>query len=167
MAPEEWPVGPLGARVPAPIAVDAVAWSQAGGQVRMWVLSRTHRIADAIRALGSEPIDDVAAAGQWPVLTLKPQPAAAFVIPGQIEFGGLLAFLGATWALMGQPMISSAREIIPNGKAARTARRAGREAPSVSLIDLRPLRTHHDERDPTATGRVYQHRWVVRGHWKN
>lgn len=78
------------------------------------------------------------------------------------------AFLAATLTLMWQPGVAQRSRI--DGHTGGTSR-PGNPVPTesaVTLIDLRPLRQVHtrdDETDPE-TGRVYRHRWVVRGHWR-
>lgn len=73
----------------------------------------------------------------------------------------VVLLLGCTWALMGQENVTAThRELVPSSK-----RRRGRLPTAVTTITLRRLRSVDDS--PIGdSGRIYSHRWVVRGHWR-
>ncbi|MEL4506405.1 hypothetical protein AAEX63_16105 [Luteococcus sp. H138] len=75
------------------------------------------------------------------------------------------SFLHAAWVLMAMPTLTERTRTTSTAGSALT-----RQGPSpvreVTLLDLRPLRyVPTDPGDADAGGRVYRHRWVVRGHW--
>lgn len=78
---------------------------------------------------------------------------------------GVLAFTAAVTVMMMTPTIAERRTV-----DARTGRPAdavpqARPDDRVGLIDLRPLRHVSTDDAPGEGGRVYRHRWIVRGHW--
>lgn len=80
----------------------------------------------------------------------------------------LLCTLAATWALMQQPTISDRTRAPVDKSLARSYRRAGRPEPEVSIVDLRHIyQPPADDDEDTQSSRVYRHRWVVRGHWRD
>ena len=80
--------------------------------------------------------------------------------------GALLAFLSATWVLMMTPTVAQRKTIDPKtGGEPRPG--AAPSVPLVTTIDLRPLRHEVKTEETDESGRVYRHRWVVRGHWRN
>ena len=75
---------------------------------------------------------------------------------------GVLAFLAAMNILMNTPTITRRDDI--DARTGKSPRQGADPGNHVTVIDLRPLRY---EETPTISpsGRSYQHRWVVRGHW--
>lgn len=80
----------------------------------------------------------------------------------------LLRLIQATWLLMGQSLATSERVAADRASRRRIQRLDRAYGTEVRLIRLRRARTERgtdpDERPGT---REYQHRWVVRGHWRN
>lgn len=82
------------------------------------------------------------------------------------RFKALLAFISATWVLMMTPTVAERKTIDPK-TGGEPLPGAAPSAPLVTTIDLRPLR-HEAKTEPAdESGRVYRHRWIVRGHWRN
>lgn len=77
----------------------------------------------------------------------------------------LTSFLAAAGILMATPGVSTRTTVSPRTKAARKDAKKGRSG-SVTVIDLHAPK-HVPTGDIDETGRVYTHRWVVRGHWRN
>lgn len=77
---------------------------------------------------------------------------------------GVLYLVGATWTLMQQPTVTTPRSIRGAADSSRLMRQLPRR---VTVIDLRPMRHVTADRDPDHPERVYTHRWIVRGHWRN
>lgn len=75
---------------------------------------------------------------------------------------GLVAVIGATWLMMQEPGVGATRIITGAGGSGRSW---SREERAVTLIDLRPL-AERATSNTDASGRVYTHRWIVRGHWR-
>lgn len=79
----------------------------------------------------------------------------------------------ATWLLMGQTLVRSEPLTAPRPARRRIERLDPALDPSVRYLDLRRARTepsdHPDDHlaESRAGAREYQHRWVVRGHWRN
>ncbi|MER6253658.1 hypothetical protein ABT224_20110 [Streptomyces sp. NPDC001584] len=80
----------------------------------------------------------------------------------------LLRLIQATWLLMGQSLATSER-VAADRASRRRIQRLGRDyGTEVRLIRLRRARTERGTDPAEQPGtREYQHRWVVRGHWKN
>lgn len=76
---------------------------------------------------------------------------------------GVLAFLAAMAVMMMTPTVAERRTL--DVRTGRPADRVPDARPDnlVTTIDLRPLRHVTDE--PGEGGRIYRHRWIVRGHW--
>lgn len=76
---------------------------------------------------------------------------------------GVLAFLAAMAVMMMTPTVAERRTL--DVRTGRSADRVPDARPDnlVTTVDLRPLRHVTDE--PGEGGRVYRHRWIVRGHW--
>lgn len=76
---------------------------------------------------------------------------------------GVLAVLGAMAVMMMTPTVAERRML--DARTGRVADRVPDARPDnlVTTVDLRPLRHVTDE--PGEGGRVYRHRWIVRGHW--
>ncbi|MFI1584752.1 hypothetical protein [Embleya sp. NPDC020630] len=78
-----------------------------------------------------------------------------------------LRLLAATWLLMGQSIATTDTLHAPRASRRRIARLAPRTPTSVRVIELRHARTPGDGTAENTPGtRAYQHRWVVRGHWR-
>ncbi len=108
------------------------------------------------RALWGEPLNFAAMSG-------KLRDTDGAVMPD--ESLGVLAFTAAVTVMMMTPTIAERRTL-----DARTGRAAGRVPDArtsdlVTTVDLRPLRHVTIDDEPGEGGRVYRHRWIVRGHW--
>ncbi|WP_331773251.1 hypothetical protein OG948_58650 (plasmid) [Embleya sp. NBC_00888] len=78
-----------------------------------------------------------------------------------------LRLLAATWLLMGQTIATHTTRDIPRAARRRIARLTPRTPARVRVIELRHARTSGDGAEENTPGtRAYQHRWVVRGHWR-
>lgn len=75
---------------------------------------------------------------------------------------GVLAFLAAMNVLMNTPSVASRRDV--DARTGKAPRPNAQRDDQVSVIDLRPLR-YEETASTSPTGRIYRHRWVVRGHW--
>lgn len=76
----------------------------------------------------------------------------------------------ATWLLMGQTLVRSEPMTAPRAARRRIERLDPVLDSTVRSIDLRRARAGPSDRsdDESGTGtREYQHRWIVRGHWRN
>jgi hypothetical protein len=77
----------------------------------------------------------------------------------------MMEFLAAASHLMSNPSVAARSTSTPKTPAARKAAKKGQTS-TVTVVDLRA--PHHVETGETSdTGRVYTHRWIVRGHWRN
>ncbi|MFG3157127.1 hypothetical protein ACGF7W_34410 [Streptomyces sp. NPDC048219] len=80
----------------------------------------------------------------------------------------LLRLIQATWLLMGQTLATSERVTADRASRRRIQRMDRDYGTEVRLIRLRRARTERGADPAEQPGtREYQHRWVVRGHWKN
>lgn len=77
----------------------------------------------------------------------------------------MTGFLGAAGILMATPGVGARTTVSPKTKATRKDAKKGRSA-NVTVIDLHAPK-HVATGDADESGRVYTHRWMVRGHWRN
>jgi len=73
-------------------------------------------------------------------------------------------FTMAVMALMTEPGICTTTLVRAGRKDARPDAEGVLRVPEIRRVDLRPMK--HVAVSHDATGRVYTHRWVVRGHWR-
>jgi hypothetical protein len=154
------PIGPDGARLDVSVGAAGVMWSRSSNRVNLAVLSLTSDVVAAGATLTTSEL--VVPTGTAAISSAKE------IDPAEMagEAAGFIAALGATWVLMGQPTVAEPRTVTPKGTEYRAARRRRRDPPVVSIVDLRPM--IHTPTDPTdEPGRIYTHRWVVRGHWRH
>lgn len=79
-----------------------------------------------------------------------------------------LTTMAATWALMQQPTIADRTRVEVDKPIRASYRRADRPDPEVTLIDLRRRYVPDGQRDDDyQPGRLYRHRWIVQGHWRD
>lgn len=76
-----------------------------------------------------------------------------------------LRLLKAAWILMQQEDVSETREAEPSRNSAKRIRRQGGDPGKVRIVDIRRKRYASQGREQYA--REYDHRWKVRGHWRN
>jgi hypothetical protein len=67
--------------------------------------------------------------------------------------------------LMASPGVADRSTLVPKTPAARKDAKRGRSA-NVTVISLHAPK-HVATGDADESGRVYTHRWMVRGHWRN
>lgn len=85
--------------------------------------------------------------------------------PGDVA---LLRLIQATWLLMGQTLATSERVAADRASRRRIQRMDRDYGTEVRLIRLRRARTERGTDPAERSGtREYQHRWVVRGHWRD
>ncbi|WP_422759203.1 hypothetical protein [Paenarthrobacter sp. C1] len=77
----------------------------------------------------------------------------------------LMQFLAAASHLMANPSVAARSTATPKTPAARKAAKKGHSS-KVTVVDLRAPE-HVETGAKSETGRVYTHRWIVRGHWRN
>lgn len=76
-----------------------------------------------------------------------------------------MALLKTIWLMMRQNEIVDSSEIEPSRNSAKRIRRQGLDPRSVRIVDIRRRRYASQGREQYA--REYDHRWKVRGHWRN
>lgn len=157
-APERgFTTSPLGARVPPQAPVCGVAWWPEPGGITLAPLAPS-------AALGDLLVPRWAAAAVFPFGNVRLDDRPIGDLHG--DGSGLVALTGATWLLMQQPTVGATRPLHEpvTGQSGGHAARPDRE---VTIIDLRRLHEPTPDRDPTdGPSRVYTHRWLVRGHWR-
>lgn len=77
----------------------------------------------------------------------------------------MMQFLAAASHLMANPAVADRTRLVPKTPGARKAAKKGRTT-DVTVVDLRAPK-HVETGEASETGRVYTHRWIVRGHWRN
>jgi len=156
-----WPRSALGVPQQPKAPVSGVLWVQTGGTVRVTVLSRRSDLVDLTDWL---VIPERAAV--WPSTMLEDFPADALYTAASMRGtgAGFVSMLATTWLLMQQPTVATPRRVTPTQRGA--SRLPSGALTGVSIIDLRRLDVVRDGADPDHPGRVYRHRWVVRGHWR-
>ena len=82
------------------------------------------------------------------------------------RYASAAALALATWHLMAMPTLAQQREVGPPGAKGRGAPRRDIDR-RVKVVDLRRLaRDATSEGSTDPKGRIYRHRWIVRGHWR-
>lgn len=161
---EHWPTSPLGVPVPPQMPIDAILWAQHGGRVHLTALTRVDRLRALVPGADEQGVPRVTL---WPLVVVEPIVSDEVITVGDMvgPGAGLVALLGATWIMMQQPTVATGRRVTPTQPGA--ARLPGGQLSGVTIIDLRRLDVVRDDvPDPDDAGRVYRHRWVVRGHWR-
>lgn len=165
---------PISAEPGAPTAPPSViSWYRsAADEWSIEVYARKGQVTRATRDslelyLPSDPLVAIRAikvpqaAGQ-PAIPLDDETTAT---PSELA---LVAWLSAAWRLMVVPTLVDRRTLdARTGESREPGPDVDRPDLLVSTLDLRPLRQVDTgtEADPE-TGRVYTHRWMVRGHWR-
>ncbi|MFE1358872.1 hypothetical protein [Streptomyces harbinensis] len=178
-----------GVRVP----VDGLTWGPHDGHLLIWGLVARRRLADEMARRGGSPsraggdrpdhltVSEALESGPSvsleeeripPLIPLRAESLPIEAEPTPLPAGGALATplraLAAAWLLMEQPQLVDRAVDRGRGPARKAAARAGLSAPDVTLVDLRRQYTPQDaEPGGEPTGRLYRHRWVVSGHWRN
>lgn len=152
-----------------PVPVDGFLWHHRGRSVIVWVLVRSSRLSAPLL---------VADAPLTAFMSLElPVPAdftgeKAFLGPEGAsptsDALGVLSWLSAAWHLMGMPTVAEIREAPDTeGVGPSRAPKGPEQLSAVRLVDLRPMRhVRIEDKDVEEKSRVYRHRWVVRGHWR-
>lgn len=140
------------------LEVDLITWATVGTEIRIESFCRNDRVPNAI--------DN----GSWfePVWYHTGDADGLYEFDHPDAVAGtaqLMSFLAAAALLMASPGVADRKAIAPKTKAARKDAKKGRSA-NVTVIDLHTPRSVASE-DADQYGRVYTHRWVVRGHWRN
>lgn len=158
---------PLDVATAAPVA--AVSWGPAPGGLLLWLwLDRAHLAAAA--AVGGVSIDPGEVPPLLPMIgevlpvTVEPQPVDG--IPARVRT--IATTVWAAWQLMRQPTLADRAHARVDRRITRAYTRAARPAPEVTIVDLRRLyRPTDPDQEQEGVGRIYRHRWVVRGHWRD
>lgn len=140
------------------LEVDLLTWTTIGTQIRIESFCRNEKVPNAI--------DN----GNWfePVWyhTGYADGLYEFDHPDAVEMTTrLMSFLAAAALLMASPGVADRKTFSPKTKAARKDAKKGRSA-NVTVIDLHAPKTVNTG-DADESGRVFTHRWMVRGHWRN
>lgn len=142
-------------------------WSVLGTTVSIRYLAALDRDT-AVRMAESVSIPAVEAPDVWQSesgITLPMDDLVALEeITTDEDYRGMVALLVATWSLMSNPTVAESRQ----WREARSKQAAKRRPPAlVTTIALRQMR-HVTDPDSESDSRSwsYQHRFVVRGHWK-
>jgi len=96
--------------------------------------------------------------------TLKTYAEFSEKLPGHPDFNAVGAFAMACLHLMMQPMIVTVDTVRSGKKDAFLLPSGEVIEPEIRKISLRPMR--YVKVDHDHSGRIYSHRWVVRGHWR-
>ena len=143
-------------RIAAPVRRDfvGVLWSVYGGSLHV------HPLA----LIGAQPMPALIETGaSWSARMGVPYESGATP-----EETAVMYLLASTWSLMMIPTVASVIPDFPDGRDARLRGRDNIPPARVTTIDLRPMRfVSVVERDGEEPTRVYRHRWMVRGHWRN
>lgn len=147
------------------IPVNALSWGPGpGGTLAVWMWMHTRHLLDAILDAGQEPAKQVPPL--MPVAGDNLARAAFSNAAGDVP-GTTLRALSAAWHLLQQPTLVETSTAQPSKAAMRSLQRAG-ASHDVTLIDLRHAYIPDRTEDPgEGEGRIYRHRWVVSGHWRN
>lgn len=165
---------------PVSIPVEACTWGPGEGGLLVWAwisrrrmtgLFRDASLTDRLAVERLPPL--VPIAGAVCPVTAEPVPIAGKSVPyggtgDGIAAAPALRAVAAAWLLMQQPKIADRRPVRAEAADRRIAAKYGYADPEVTLIDLRRLKVPQDPDDEADTpGRIYRHRWIVSGHWRN
>jgi hypothetical protein len=160
-APERgYRLGPFGDPRPPDVAVAGVAWAPDEKGVMLSPLARTGPLGDLLTP-------------RWAACELFP--FGAVILPSMEPLtvedlegnaAGLVATLGATWLLMMQPTVADTRPLDMGRGSGGPGAGGTRPDREVRIIDLRRAVSPPREPGPGDDGRVYRHRWIVGGHWR-
>lgn len=152
------------------IPVEACAWAPYQGEMLLWLLISRDRLAaemDPRRFLPPRPED---------VPPLIPLYGTTLPIGGgPVPFAGIdpklpqpvVAALAAAWLLMQQPTLVERERECADKATSRANARDGLRDTGVTVVALRRQYTPQvQEPGGEESGRHYQHRWVVSGHWR-
>lgn len=156
------------------LAVDGLVWVQHGESVQISLTFRAERAESGINPMPAGvswpriPMDEIL------VLTIPaggiPDLEAAGAHGIEPKYVPITAFVGAMWHLMSRDDVADTTVVTPapiQGRGDSGSRSSGRasERVPVTLVDMKPLKHEHVAADQS--GRVYTHRFVVSGHWRN
>lgn len=152
-----WIVTPEARKVEADLSVDVLSWTILEDMVFIESYSRGLQIPSRLYEAALEPVcyfrghaDRFFAADDAGVDSNSHR---------------MMQFLAAASHLMANPAVAERTATTPRTPAVRKAAKKG-QTTNVTVVDLRAPR-HVETGERTETGRVYTHRWVVRGHWRN
>lgn len=141
-----------------PVETDGLLWRHEGDVVVVNALARAERAGEATPVMG--PLADGAT-------TVIPATLTQVTDLDEGATRALAAFLHTVVTLMETPTVASVRDATAaTGETRPSAPRDPIRDGDVRLVDLRPLRHVATEDTGSGTGRVYRHRWIVRGHWR-
>lgn len=100
-----------------------------------------------------------------PLMYHDESPLPFATIPGAVMRNEALRAAMATWLLCGQDLSEQTQAPVDR-PVRRTYTRAGRPLPTVRQVALRQP-AHGNGSAASEDGPQWQHRWVVRGHWRN
>lgn len=155
---DTWVLTPAMTEVPAALPVDALSWTTLEGMVYIEGYCRGASV-DVERENDSF---------FEPVRYFRGDASRFFDCEAQDvdePSHRLMQFLAAASHLMANPAVSDRTRVAPKTPGARKAAKKGRTT-DVTIVDLRAPR-HIETGEASETGRVYTHRWIVRGHWRN
>ena len=143
-----------------PVDCGLVTWVIIDGQL---VVTAWGSTASAPAALG---LDDWPR--KWFQILMVGIPVGAAVTDEAFDdddVRSLIYLLGSAWILMQMPTIAERRTVAQRGKKARRVAK-GTLPVEVALIDLRRLQNASNDDPGVGDMRVFHHRWMVRGHWR-
>lgn len=146
-----------------PLSTDALMWSREGDAISVDAFTRTKRPHRQ-----GAPVAGPFVIGAGVDIPGDPVPADQIADPST---RALAAFLQSAFALMAMPTVAQTRDMDTSTGATRPRAVGSPSAPQgprdVRCVDVRPLRHVTATTDTSSsTGRVYTHRWIVRGHWR-
>lgn len=138
------------------LCVDVLSWTVLEGMVYIESFARGTGIPDRQQENAFEPVHYFR--GRADKFFAADSPTV------DTESNLLMQFLAAASHLMANPAAAERSKATPKTPAARKAAKKGQDS-SVTVVDLRAPR--HVPGEESSGGRVYTHRWIVRGHWRN
>lgn len=102
-------------------------------------------------------------------LVLNPAVPRTAEVMGTPEGSHLVSIVGAAWLLMGQSAVTETSTLgrrTPHQGEPSGETGPPREPSTVTIIDMRPPVSARRDEPGAASGRQYQRRWWVEGHWR-
>lgn len=139
------------------LCVDVLSWTVLEGMVFIESFSRAAGVPDRLHEAVLEPVRYFRGDAAKFFASEDPE-----VDPASHR---MMQFLAAASHLMANPAVAQRSTTAPKTPAARKATKKGHTS-TVTVVDLRAPK-HVETGESSESGRVYTHRWIVRGHWRN
>ena len=148
-----------------PVPVDAITWARTGPRLRVHLCCLTQRLPLPLLGVPAPvltPFLDISVPVPMPLDGSVPT-IGAQDLDDSPQVTALAALLSAVWVLMMTPTTATRRQL--DGRTGQAAGARTRPGDTVTVVDLRPVRTVTGPDAGARTGRRLTRRHLARGHW--